>query len=232
MPAFRECGARALAAACAYAAARHGRGVSVLRVAATEHFVSMAVGVHRGMRHADASLDRVRRCRYAPRTDTYDWLGEEAPSEEYAEVAGGDQSEMLGPLWSGPIFDAEWVRAECAALEEAAPDGPAIGILRKVAMEASCDEGDACFYHEVHSASRRVGVTDAPRLARVLERINERARGRGGGEGGRARAAAAATHFEAGRIRSAGGARAIEDAIRSLAEERSSLAEERPSIML
>lgn len=193
VPAFREAGARALAAAAAAAAARHGRGISILRCAAAEHFVAMVVGVRRGMRHADASIEAVQACAYSRRSDDFSWAGKATSADTNGDVV------ELGPLWSGPLFCRDWVRAEVAALRAAAPDGPGVKLLARLEREA--EVAASPFYYDIHASARRVGLQEAPSVAAVLSAL-------GGG---------AATHFERGRVRCEGGAAALDAAVRKLA---------------
>ena len=55
-PNWREAGVRALCAALATAAARHGRGIEVLHAAAAAHFVHVVARVERGAKAADRTV--------------------------------------------------------------------------------------------------------------------------------------------------------------------------------
>jgi tRNA (guanine26-N2/guanine27-N2)-dimethyltransferase len=170
-PCYRERGVRLLVAAVAQAAGRHDRGVVPIFGVSTEHFVLVSLQVVRGARGADTAAQQVQPVRIC-RTCGAAGIGESVPQCgcESKDGAGTDAREE-GPLWVGPLYDADAVQemTNIASLEEA--DGlvskDTRTLLATIQEEASVN---GMFYRRPGFAAE--GKT--PKLAKVMEELKKR----------------------------------------------------------
>lgn len=125
---FRELAARMVLAAAARSAAKCNKGFQVLYTLALEHFVQVAVRICRGAQPADQTLEKVAKIVHClvceERTvvpnsnhpfDAAECLecvcltSSTASSTSTQQQSRGRNRILLGPVWCGPIFDAQFV---------------------------------------------------------------------------------------------------------------------------
>ncbi|XP_029474597.1 TRMT1-like protein [Rhinatrema bivittatum] len=116
---YREVGVRTVIGALARAAARSNKGIEVLLSVALEHFVLVVVRVLRGPPMADDCVKKIRRlihCRWCEERifQKEGNMLEENPYQQlpctcYESITGKTAVE-LGPMWSGSIFNAGFLR--------------------------------------------------------------------------------------------------------------------------
>ena len=183
-PCYRERGVRLLLAAIAQAAGRYDRGIVPVYGISTEHFCLVSVKVLRGAKAADATAKQVRPvkiCRTCSASSienhgdgdvSGDSIAEAAPNCGCDPIDGsGVAAQGEGPLWIGPLHDAESVKrmAKIASLEEAEGfiSKETRTFLKQFEKEASIDS----MFH------RRPGVAakgKIPKLTKVLEELQHR----------------------------------------------------------
>ncbi|XP_071666673.1 TRMT1-like protein isoform X2 [Patagioenas fasciata] len=143
---YRELGARMIIAAVTRAAARCNKAIEVLLAVALEHFVLVVVRVLRGPSIADDSVKKIRyliHCQWCEER-IFQKQGSMAEENPYQQLPCDCHSSMpgktavvLGPLWSGSIFNSGFLRrmlveAVQHGLDEAQP------LLKTLFCEAEC----------------------------------------------------------------------------------------------
>ncbi|NXB67624.1 TRM1L protein, partial [Struthidea cinerea] len=143
---YKELAARAVIAAVTRAAARCNKGVEVLLAVALEHFVLVVVRVLRGPTPADDSAKKVRyliHCQWCEER-VFQKEGNMVEENPYQQLPcdchssmPGKTAVLLGPLWSGALFNTGFLRrmlleAVQYGLDEAQP------LLKTLVCEAEC----------------------------------------------------------------------------------------------
>ncbi|NXG95744.1 TRM1L protein, partial [Loxia leucoptera] len=143
---YKELAARAVIAAVTRAAARCNKGIEVLLAVALEHFVLVVVRVLRGPATADDSAKKVRyliHCQWCEER-VFQKEGNMVEENPYQQLPcdchgsmPGKTAVLLGPLWSGALFNTGFLRrmlleAVQYGLDEAQP------LLKTLLCEAEC----------------------------------------------------------------------------------------------
>ncbi|NXE38139.1 TRM1L protein, partial [Ptilorrhoa leucosticta] len=143
---YKELAARTVIAAVTRAAARCNKGIEVLLAVALEHFVLVVVRVLRGPTPADDSAKKVRyliHCQWCEER-VFQKEGNMVEENPYQQLPCDCQGSMpgktavlLGPLWSGALFNTGFLRrmlleAVQYGLDEAQP------LLKTLVCEAEC----------------------------------------------------------------------------------------------
>ncbi|XP_066443797.1 TRMT1-like protein isoform X2 [Eleutherodactylus coqui] len=120
---YRELAARVVLSAIARAAARCNKGIEVLLSVALEHFVLVIVRVLRGPSLADEStklLNNLIHCHWCEER-IFQKEGNMIEENPYKQLPcdcyksmPGRSAVMLGPVWSGPLFNAVFLRSMLA----------------------------------------------------------------------------------------------------------------------
>ncbi|NWY27738.1 TRM1L protein, partial [Pheucticus melanocephalus] len=143
---YKELAARAVIAAVTRAAARCNKGIEVLLAVALEHFVLVVVRVLRGTTPADDSANKVRyliHCQWCEER-VFQKEGNMVEENPYQQLPcdchgsmPGKTAVLLGPLWSGALFNTGFLRrmlleAVQYGLDEAQP------LLKTLVCESEC----------------------------------------------------------------------------------------------
>ncbi|NXA10351.1 TRM1L protein, partial [Sapayoa aenigma] len=143
---YKELAARIVIAAVTRAAARCNKGIEVLLAVALEHFVLVVVRVLRGPSTADDSAKKIRyllHCQWCEER-IFQKEGNMVEENPYQELPcdchgsmPGRTAVLLGPLWSGALFNAGFLRrmlleAVQYGLDEVQP------LLKTLICEAEC----------------------------------------------------------------------------------------------
>ncbi|NXF11902.1 TRM1L protein, partial [Smithornis capensis] len=143
---FKELAARIVIAAVTRAAARCNKGIEVLLAVALEHFVLVVVRVLRGPSTADDSAKKIRyllHCQWCEER-IFQKEGNMVEENPYQQLPcdchgsmPGRTAVLLGPLWSGALFNPGFLRrmlleAVQYGLDEAQP------LLKTLICEAEC----------------------------------------------------------------------------------------------
>ncbi|NXU94813.1 TRM1L protein, partial [Xiphorhynchus elegans] len=143
---YRELAARIVIAAVTRAAARCNKGIEVLLAVALEHFVLVVVRVLRGPSTADNSAKKIRyliHCQWCEER-IFQKEGNMVEENPYQQLPcdchgsmPGRTAVLLGPLWSGSLFNTGFLRRMLLAavqygLDEAQP------LLKTLVCEAEC----------------------------------------------------------------------------------------------
>ncbi|NWR37052.1 TRM1L protein, partial [Tachuris rubrigastra] len=143
---YKELAARIVIAAVTRAAARCNKGIEVLLAVALEHFVLVVVRVLRGPSTADNSAKKIRyliHCQWCEER-IFQKEGNMVEENPYQQLPcdchgsmPGRTAVILGPLWSGSLFNTGFLRrmlleAVQYGLDEAQP------LLKTLVCEAEC----------------------------------------------------------------------------------------------
>ncbi|NXB51014.1 TRM1L protein, partial [Leucopsar rothschildi] len=143
---YRELAARTVIAAVTRAAARCNKGIEVLLAVALEHFVLVVVRVLRGPTPADDSARKIRyliHCQWCEER-VFQKEGNMIEENPYQQLPcdchgsmPGRTAVLLGPLWSGSLFNTGFLRrmlleAVQYGLDEAQP------LLKTIICESEC----------------------------------------------------------------------------------------------
>ena len=164
-----EVALRVLAGAVVRHAAKHDMGYRPLLAHATDHYYRVALVARRGASRADDALRSVGHvflCRAC---------GERGVGEPRGCPACGGPVELAGPLWTGPLVDADAARAMLSRADAGHPLARPDDARRLLALLAQEAEAPPLF-HDLHEAGSRAGVGSPPMQA-VLDEL--RARGHG-----------------------------------------------------
>ncbi|NWU95426.1 TRM1L protein, partial [Upupa epops] len=152
---YKELAARIVIAAVARAAARCNKGIEVLLAVALEHFVLVVVRVLRGPSLADDSAKKIRyliHCQWCEER-VFQKEGSMLEENPYLQLPcdchgsmPGKTAVVLGPLWSGGLFNSGFLRrmhfeAIQYGLDEAQP------LLKTIVCEAECTTLKHCSTH-------------------------------------------------------------------------------------
>ncbi|NWR08613.1 TRM1L protein, partial [Paradoxornis webbianus] len=143
---YKELAARTVIAAVTRAAARCNKGIEVLLAVALEHFVLVVVRVLRGPTPADDSAKKVRyliHCQWCEERvfQKEGSMVEENPYQQlpcdcYGSMPG-KTAVLLGPLWSGALFNTGFLRRMLLEAMEYGLD-EAQSLLKTLISEAEC----------------------------------------------------------------------------------------------
>ncbi|NWY70265.1 TRM1L protein, partial [Erithacus rubecula] len=143
---YKELAARTVIAAVTRAAARCNKGIEVLLAVALEHFVLVVVRVLRGPTTADDSARKIRyliHCQWCEER-VFQKEGNMVEENPYQQLPcdchgsmPGKTAVLLGPLWSGSLFNTGFLRrmlleAVKYGLDEAQP------LLKALVCESEC----------------------------------------------------------------------------------------------
>ncbi|KAE8611055.1 hypothetical protein XENTR_v10012320 [Xenopus tropicalis] len=116
---YRELAARIILATLARAAARYNKGIDVLLSVAVEHFVLVVVRVLRGPTQADESIHKIHsliHCQWCEER-IFQKEGNMVQENPYKnlpcdcqESMQGNSAVVLGPMWSGSLFNMGFLR--------------------------------------------------------------------------------------------------------------------------
>ncbi|NXH14267.1 TRM1L protein, partial [Bucco capensis] len=143
---YKELAARIVIAAVTRAAARCNKGIEVLLTVALEHFVLVVVRVLRGPSSADDSTRKIRyliHCQWCEER-IFQKEGNMVEENPYQQLPcdchgsmPGKTAVVLGPLWSGALFNAGFLRRMYFEAVQYGLDG-AQSLLKTVVCEAEC----------------------------------------------------------------------------------------------
>uniref|UniRef100_A0A8C8DRG5 tRNA (guanine(26)-N(2))-dimethyltransferase n=1 Tax=Oryzias sinensis TaxID=183150 RepID=A0A8C8DRG5_9TELE len=117
---YKELAARMVLASVARAAARCNKGMEVLLAVALEHFVLVVVRVLRGPTQADESAKKLRKlvhcqwCEERVFLKLGNMVDDTLPCNCHGSLPG-KTAVLLGPLWSGPLFNTGFLRRMLSA---------------------------------------------------------------------------------------------------------------------
>ncbi len=152
--AYAEVGTRVLLGYVARMAARFDKGVEPVLAYAAEHFVKVHVRVAEGAARADRALAHLGRVAYDPATGEHRPVGADAPGP------------AIGPLWLGPLGDADLAAGLVPSEAMGYPAARLVDLLR----------GEAAlppFYVDNNAMARRAGVSPPPPSG-VIARLRDR----------------------------------------------------------
>ncbi|NXR14198.1 TRM1L protein, partial [Semnornis frantzii] len=143
---YKELAARIVIAAVARAAARCNKGIEVLLAVALEHFVLVVVRVLRGPTSADDSVRKIRyliHCQWCEER-IFQKEGNMLEENPYQQLPcdchgsmPGKTAVVLGPLWSGALFNAGFLRRMYFESAQYGLD-EAQSLLKTLVCEAEC----------------------------------------------------------------------------------------------
>ncbi|XP_035683455.1 TRMT1-like protein [Branchiostoma floridae] len=147
---MREMAVRLILASVVRAAARCNKGVDVLLSLVAEHFLLVIVRVQRGPSYADACLERVQgviHCQlcqervFQPNDrmlneNSYTFL----PCTCHAGTPGKTAA-LLGPVWSGPVFNLEFLKKMFLTCRGLLVSPTTRNHLKTMIQEAQCPAG-------------------------------------------------------------------------------------------
>ncbi|XP_010130187.1 PREDICTED: TRMT1-like protein [Buceros rhinoceros silvestris] len=143
---YKELAARIVIAAVTRAAARCNKGIEVLLAVALEHFVLVVVRVLRGPSLADESAKKIRyliHCQWCEER-IFQKEGNMVEENPYQQLPcdchgsmPGKTAVILGPLWSGALFNAGFLRRMYLEAVEYSLD-EAQSLLKTLVCEAEC----------------------------------------------------------------------------------------------
>ncbi|XP_065601660.1 TRMT1-like protein isoform X3 [Cyrtonyx montezumae] len=160
---YKELAARTVIAAVARAAARCNKGIEVLLSVALEHFVLVVVRVLRGPSPADDSAKKIRyliHCQWCEER-IFQKEGNMVEENPYQQLPcdchgsmPGKTAVVLGPLWSGALFNTGFLRrmlleAVQYCLDEAQP------LLKTVVCEAECTTSKNFSIHNTYDENKQ-----------------------------------------------------------------------------
>ncbi|NXL56478.1 TRM1L protein, partial [Chordeiles acutipennis] len=160
---FKELAARIIIAAVTRAAARCNKGIEVLLAVALEHFVLVVVRVLRGPSPADDSAKKIRyliHCQWCEER-IFQKEGNMVEENPYQQLPcdchgsmPGRTAVVLGPLWSGALFNTGFLRrmfseAVQYGLDEAQP------LLKTLVCEAECTTLKYFSIHSPHDENKQ-----------------------------------------------------------------------------
>ncbi|XP_071505368.1 TRMT1-like protein [Diadema antillarum] len=144
---LKELSARLVIAAAVGAAARCNKGVEVLACVAVEHFVLVILRVRRGAGQADRSVGLVKHVLHCQMCKERCFVDNSltVPSSLYPllscschQNSPGKTAILLGPVWSGGIYDPEFVGAMKTAGTALNRKGSHVHLLQTLYSEAVC----------------------------------------------------------------------------------------------
>ncbi|XP_072176779.1 TRMT1-like protein isoform X2 [Diadema setosum] len=144
---LKELSARLVVAAAVRAAARCNKGVEVLACVAVEHFVLVILRVRRGAGQADRSVGQVKHVLHCQMCKVRCFVDNSltVPSSLYPllpcschQNSPGKTAVLLGPVWSGGIYDPEFVGAMKTAGTALYRKGSHVHLLQTLYSEAVC----------------------------------------------------------------------------------------------
>ncbi|NWR53849.1 TRM1L protein, partial [Bucorvus abyssinicus] len=143
---YKELAARIVIAAVTRAAARCNKGIEVLLAVALEHFVLVVVRVLRGPSPADDSAKKIRyliHCQWCEER-IFQKEGNMVEENPYQQLPcdchgsmPGKTAVILGPLWSGALFNAGFLRRMYLEAVQYSLD-EAQSLLKTLVCEAEC----------------------------------------------------------------------------------------------
>ncbi|XP_071421999.1 TRMT1-like protein isoform X2 [Pithys albifrons albifrons] len=163
---YRELAARIVLAAVTRAAARCNKGIEVLLAVALEHFVLVVVRVLRGPSNADNSAKKIQyliHCQWCEER-IFQKEGNMVEENPYQPLPcdchgsmPGRTAVLLGPLWSGSLFNTGFLRrmlleAVQYGLDEAQP------LLKTLVCEAECTTSKRFSTHGDENKQEECGV--------------------------------------------------------------------------
>lgn len=160
-----EIALRLLAAAAVRAGARHDVGYAPVLAHATDYYYRVVLRASRGATRADAAMTQLGHAFFCRA------CGERGMAELRACPRCGGATQVAGPLWAGPLVDAE-VADEMAARESEATFARGeesrglLGLLREESRAPP-------LFFDLHKSAQRVGVgSGSP--ARIVASLRER----------------------------------------------------------
>ncbi|MGQ0534556.1 MAG: hypothetical protein ACT4PT_00595, partial [Methanobacteriota archaeon] len=151
-----EIALRVLVGAAVRAAARHEAGGTPMVAFARDHAYRVHLSVHTGSERADRALAALGHAYFCQSCPSRGFLGRDRADATCPEC--GKPALVAGPLWTGPLFDAEFLARMEKALSGKAFDVERAGGL----VEAWGKERTApAFYYDVHELAAAAG-TSAP----------------------------------------------------------------------
>ncbi|NXG45613.1 TRM1L protein, partial [Psilopogon haemacephalus] len=154
---YKELAARIVIAAVARAAARCNKGIEVLLAVALEHFVLVVVRVLRGPNSADDSARKIRyliHCQWCEER-IFQKEGNMLEENPYQQLPcdchgsmPGKTAVVLGPLWSGALFNAGFLRRMYFESAQYGLD-EAQSLLKTLVCEAECTTSK---HYSIHAA--------------------------------------------------------------------------------
>ncbi|XP_033102089.1 TRMT1-like protein [Anneissia japonica] len=146
---YRELAARLILGAVAKAAARCNKGIEVLVSVAYEHFILVMVRVVRGPQHADLSVEKVQQVIHCLICGDRCFLqGNHTVESDYygklkcncKQTSPGKTAVFLGPVWSGSIFKAGFIKKMLHCAERLKLSPKIIELLKTLHSEAVCSD--------------------------------------------------------------------------------------------
>ncbi len=169
-PVMHEVALRILAGFAAREAAKHDVAVTPVLAHATDHFDRVYSRVLRGARRADAALEQIG----------FSWRCSACGSQGVAEeppcgcdsCPGGRASLVIaGPLWIGPLQDAEVAGAARRRVEDHGLARPEP--VRKLLMSLEAEAAGPPLFFDLHATASRLGIGAAGTEA-AIEGIRSR----------------------------------------------------------
>lgn len=160
---MHEIALRILAAACVRQAAKHEIALTPIFSHATDHYYRLSLSARRGASRADEVLARIGFAHFCPA------CGDRGFSDTRSCPACGGPVQSAGPLWTGPLVDADTAAAMTARASEFVFAHE--GSPRLLALLAQESEAPPLFY-DLHETGSREKVS-SPRTAAVVEALEQ-----------------------------------------------------------
>ncbi|XP_066294709.1 TRMT1-like protein isoform X1 [Branchiostoma lanceolatum] len=147
---MREMAVRLILASVVRAAARCNKGVDVLLSLVAEHFLLVVVRVQRGPSYADACLERVQGVIHCQLCQERVFQPNDRMLNEnnYTLLpctchvgTPGKTATLLGPVWSGPVFNLEFLKRMFSACRGLLVSPTTRNHLKTMIQEAQCPAG-------------------------------------------------------------------------------------------
>nr|XP_020464682.1 TRMT1-like protein isoform X2 [Monopterus albus] len=166
---YKELAARMVVATVARAAARCNKGIEVLLAVALEHFVLVVVRVLRGPTQADESAKKLRKlvhcqwCEARVFLKLGNMVDDTLPCNCHGRLPG-KTAVLLGPLWSGPLFNTGFLRGMLSAAVQHSMDD-----IQPLVKTLICESECTTLKSLVHGPSALTSQVECGVVIRTLQ---------------------------------------------------------------
>uniref|UniRef100_A0A8C7YAS5 tRNA (guanine(26)-N(2))-dimethyltransferase n=1 Tax=Oryzias sinensis TaxID=183150 RepID=A0A8C7YAS5_9TELE len=170
---YKELAARMVLASVARAAARCNKGMEVLLAVALEHFVLVVVRVLRGPTQADESAKKLRKlvhcqwCEERVFLKLGNMVDDTLPCNCHGSLPG-KTAVLLGPLWSGPLFNTGFLRRMLSAAVQHSMDD-----IQPLVKTLICESECTTLKSLVHGSSALTNQVECGVVIKTLQEGGE-----------------------------------------------------------
>uniref|UniRef100_A0A8C7YB43 tRNA (guanine(26)-N(2))-dimethyltransferase n=1 Tax=Oryzias sinensis TaxID=183150 RepID=A0A8C7YB43_9TELE len=181
---YKELAARMVLASVARAAARCNKGMEVLLAVALEHFVLVVVRVLRGPTQADESAKKLRKlvhcqwCEERVFLKLGNMVDDTLPCNCHGSLPG-KTAVLLGPLWSGPLFNTGFLRRMLSAAVQHSMDD-----IQPLVKTLICESECTTLKSLVHGSSALTNQVECGVVIKTLQEGGEAGKRKLGEESG------------------------------------------------